>query len=185
MIFSDLKNILDERHISIATLSEKTGLNRATVTALYQGSSNGVKFDTIDKICNVLGILPSDLMLFIPISRIVVDKQNATITFFKHQSLPIANGDSIQELYHDGFTFKYEITKSNKAYAKIKLGIAKESIIKYQEFLDGLALNDRQTIKFMSLICECLNITEIVELSSSLRPWTKWDAYRYLSDSTK
>lgn len=47
---------------TITQISEETGLNRNTVTALYHNKVDGIKFDTIEKICSTYQISLADII---------------------------------------------------------------------------------------------------------------------------
>ncbi|WP_432719122.1 helix-turn-helix domain-containing protein [Pectinatus frisingensis] len=66
MLFINLKVLLAERNIRITQLSKDTGISRTTITALCNNTSQGIQFDTLNKICNYLRITPQDFFLYAP-----------------------------------------------------------------------------------------------------------------------
>ena len=66
MILSRLKVLLAERNIKISRVSNDTGISRTTLTALAQNTPKGVQFDTIDVLCQYLGIQISDFFEYVP-----------------------------------------------------------------------------------------------------------------------
>lgn len=62
---SNLKNLLDERDISIRQFSEMTGLPFETLRRLYNDETKQYQRDTIGKICETLGIELSDLLILV------------------------------------------------------------------------------------------------------------------------
>jgi DNA-binding Xre family transcriptional regulator len=62
---SNLKAILDERGMSIRQLSEKTGLPFETLRRLYNDETKQYQRETIGRICEVLEIELSDLLVLI------------------------------------------------------------------------------------------------------------------------
>ena len=66
MILSRLKVLLAERNIKISKVSNDTGISRTTLTALAQNTPKGVQFDTIDVLCQYLGVKISDFFEYIP-----------------------------------------------------------------------------------------------------------------------
>lgn len=66
MILSRLKVLLAERNIKISRVSNDTGISRTTLTALAQNTSKGVQFETIDTLCQYLGIKISDFFEYVP-----------------------------------------------------------------------------------------------------------------------
>jgi DNA-binding Xre family transcriptional regulator len=53
---SNLKNLLDERGISIRQFAEMTGLPFETLRRLYNDDTKQYQRDTIGRICEVLGV---------------------------------------------------------------------------------------------------------------------------------
>lgn len=51
---------------NISTLAKETGLNRNTITALYHGNADGVRFDTLAQLCRTYGLKVEDVIGFEP-----------------------------------------------------------------------------------------------------------------------
>lgn len=66
MIKCNLAVLLAERSLKITDVFKRTGISRSTLTSLYYNLSNGIQFDTLDKLCDVLGVTPGDLILYYP-----------------------------------------------------------------------------------------------------------------------
>lgn len=66
MIKVHLSRVMGEKRISIAELSRMTGLHRNGITKLYNEDTDGVKFDTLDKLCHALDVPVHDIIEFIP-----------------------------------------------------------------------------------------------------------------------
>lgn len=62
MIMNRLSRILGERRMSVRELQRRTGLAYVTVYNLYSGKSNRVDFETLNKICQALGVQPGDIL---------------------------------------------------------------------------------------------------------------------------
>lgn len=62
MVEIRLKAIADRLGKSITDIARETGLNRNTVTGLYHSKVDGIKFATIDSLCDTYGIRLSDLI---------------------------------------------------------------------------------------------------------------------------
>lgn len=58
----NLRVLLAEKMISQTELHAKTGISRSTLIAICKGRSDGIQFDTLDKLCEALEIEPSDLL---------------------------------------------------------------------------------------------------------------------------
>ncbi|AVM24332.1 helix-turn-helix domain-containing protein [Bacillus pumilus] len=62
MIKVHLSRIMGDRRVNIAELSRITGLHRNGITRLYHEETDGIKFDTLEKICNALDCEIDDLL---------------------------------------------------------------------------------------------------------------------------
>jgi putative transcriptional regulator len=65
MIKIHLSRIMGEKRINIAELSRMTGLHRNGITKLYNEETDGVKFDTLDKICKALDCHVQDVIEYV------------------------------------------------------------------------------------------------------------------------
>lgn len=54
MIKCHLSRMLGEKKIKIADVSRETGVNRGTITRLYQETAIRVEFDVLEKLCRYL-----------------------------------------------------------------------------------------------------------------------------------
>lgn len=66
MIQSNLSVLMAERGLKIADLYEATGISKTTLMALSENTGKGVQFDTIDKLCNYLGVTPHEFFDYAP-----------------------------------------------------------------------------------------------------------------------
>ncbi|WP_369355160.1 helix-turn-helix domain-containing protein [Lysinibacillus capsici] len=62
MIKVHLSRLLGEKRMKISELAEKTGLHRNGLSRLYNEETDGIKFDTLEKICKALNCDISDLI---------------------------------------------------------------------------------------------------------------------------
>ena len=62
MIKVHLSKVMGERKINIAELSRLTDLHRNGITKLYYEKTDGIKFDTLEKLCNALDCDIPDLL---------------------------------------------------------------------------------------------------------------------------
>lgn len=69
MIKVNLSRMMGERKMNIAEVARKTGLHRNGITRLYYEQTDGIKFDTLEKLCEALDCNLTDLL------EIVKDKQ--------------------------------------------------------------------------------------------------------------
>ena len=61
--------MLAERDISGKELAEHVGITEANLSLLRRGKVKGVRFDTLEKICDYLNCQPGDLLQFTPSPR--------------------------------------------------------------------------------------------------------------------
>jgi len=57
-----LSKILGEKKLRAAEVARETGINKNTLSALYNESVNGVRFETLEKLCKYLGCTVGDLL---------------------------------------------------------------------------------------------------------------------------
>jgi putative transcriptional regulator len=56
--------VLAERKVRSKTLAEYVGITEANLSLLKQGKVKGVRFDTLERICEFLDCQPGDLLVF-------------------------------------------------------------------------------------------------------------------------
>lgn len=62
MIIINIDVMLAKRKMSVTQLSEKVGLSLVNISILKNGRAKGLRFSTLNKICEVLDCQPGDLM---------------------------------------------------------------------------------------------------------------------------
>ncbi|MGG0794636.1 helix-turn-helix transcriptional regulator [Brevibacillus laterosporus] len=85
MIKCNLAVILAERGLKITDVAKATGISRTTLTALYYNQGKGIQFDTLDLLCEQLGIPVSQL-----ISHHYVDFEIEEYTWINQMELDIS-----------------------------------------------------------------------------------------------
>ncbi len=65
-IIVKLDVMLAERKVKSKTLAEYVGITEANLSLLKQGKVKGVRFDTLERICEFLSCQPGDLLVFKP-----------------------------------------------------------------------------------------------------------------------
>jgi putative transcriptional regulator len=58
--------VLAERKIKSKELARHVGITEANISLLKQGKVKGVRFETLDRICEYLGCQPGDLLRYVP-----------------------------------------------------------------------------------------------------------------------
>lgn len=56
MLKFTLKEYMDQSGMSIQAVADKTGISRTTISAFYNEKSQGIQFDTLNKLVNGLGV---------------------------------------------------------------------------------------------------------------------------------
>ena len=64
MIIVNLDVMLARRKMSLTELSERVGITQANLSILKNGRAKAVRFETLDKICEVLACQPGDILEF-------------------------------------------------------------------------------------------------------------------------
>ncbi len=64
MIKCNLAVLMAERKLSIQDVADKTGLSRTTVSALVNENGKGIQFETLDALCELLGVSPGAIFTY-------------------------------------------------------------------------------------------------------------------------
>ena len=62
MIVVNLDVMLSKRKMKVSDLSEQVGITLANISILKNGKAKAVRFETLDKICEVLDCQPGDIL---------------------------------------------------------------------------------------------------------------------------
>ena len=62
MIIVNIDVMLAKRKMSVTQLAEEVGITMANVSLLKNGKVKGIKFSTLEKICEALDCQPGDLL---------------------------------------------------------------------------------------------------------------------------
>ncbi|WP_428958641.1 helix-turn-helix domain-containing protein [Levilactobacillus brevis] len=66
MLANRLSVLMAERQLSIKQVIDATGISRNTISNISNNPNANVATDTIDKLCNYMGIQPSDFFVYAP-----------------------------------------------------------------------------------------------------------------------
>lgn len=66
MIKTNFAVLMAERGLKIADVYEDTGISKTTLMALSENTGKGVQFETVDKLCNYLGVELKDFFIYVP-----------------------------------------------------------------------------------------------------------------------
>ncbi len=62
MIKCHLSRLMGEKKVKIANVARETGINRGTLTRLYQETAERVDLEVIDKLCRYFGCTSGELL---------------------------------------------------------------------------------------------------------------------------
>lgn len=69
-IIVQLDIMLARRKVKSKDLAEHVGITEANMSLLKQGRVKGVRFDTLEKICDYLQCQPADLLVYEPEAQV-------------------------------------------------------------------------------------------------------------------
>lgn len=69
--------VLADRRVKSKDLADYVGITEANLSLLKQGKVKGIRFDTLEKICQYLHCEPSDILKFVPDDAPISDAANA------------------------------------------------------------------------------------------------------------
>ncbi len=64
MIVLSLDAAMKKKGITLIELAERVGITNANMSLLKNGKVKGVRFDTLDKICEILECQPGDILIY-------------------------------------------------------------------------------------------------------------------------
>jgi putative transcriptional regulator len=117
-----LQEILDSRNISVYSLSKEIGVTQNNLGKLIKGETTSIKYDILEKLCNVLNITPNDIFeIEKPKSPYKLSAhqaiKNAKVFEEKHGYNPIISDEALlkMELEQDRLDLEYNFeTNVNK-----------------------------------------------------------------------
>ncbi|HCT0554341.1 TPA: helix-turn-helix transcriptional regulator, partial [Staphylococcus pseudintermedius] len=81
LITSNLRVKMAEYNYSIKDVHEQTHLSRTTISNLYNGYSDGIKFYTLEKLCDLFNCTPNDLLTITYVDVYKIDFEYANEVF--------------------------------------------------------------------------------------------------------
>lgn len=66
MIRVNLTKVMFDKQITSKELAEKIKITPANLSNLKNGKVKGIRFDTLEKLCNVLDCQPGDILEYLP-----------------------------------------------------------------------------------------------------------------------
>jgi putative transcriptional regulator len=77
-IVVQLDVMLAKRKVKSKALAEYVGINEVNMSLLKQGKVKGVRFETLEKICEFLDCQPGDLLKYLPSDAASGDAEDAS-----------------------------------------------------------------------------------------------------------
>jgi putative transcriptional regulator len=74
-----LQEILDNRNISIYSLSKEIGVAQNNLSKLVKGDTTSIKYDILEKLCNILNITPNDIFEIDSTNKTLINKETLEI----------------------------------------------------------------------------------------------------------
>ena len=65
MIVVNLDVMLAKRKMKVSDLAEQVGITLANISILKNGKAKAVRFETLDKICEILDCQPGDILEYV------------------------------------------------------------------------------------------------------------------------
>lgn len=66
MLQNNLNRLMSERNIKTSDISKDVGLAKTTISSLSRGTTTGIQFDTLEKICSYLQVTPAEFFDYSP-----------------------------------------------------------------------------------------------------------------------
>ena len=64
MILLNLDEAMRKKGIGLIELAEKVGITNANMSLIKNGKVKGIRFDTLNKICEILDVAPGDIIKY-------------------------------------------------------------------------------------------------------------------------
>jgi len=78
--------LLGERKLRAAELARRTGINKNTISALWNERSSGIAFDTLDKLCRELDCQVGDILKYVTTEEAAAWEETAGAKSIESQS---------------------------------------------------------------------------------------------------
>lgn len=89
----NIKDRVDELSISKNKLAQQLGISYPTMLDMYNGESTSIKFETLEKMCNILQCTPNDILMYEPIKKIQSSSKDSVILHLSDLHFPTPTSD--------------------------------------------------------------------------------------------
>jgi putative transcriptional regulator len=93
-----LQEILDNKNISIYSLSKEIGVAQNNLGKLIKGETTSIKYDILENLCNVLDITPNDIFEIEPKKRLFNKTTLELIDKLKKENTTIPTNEELYEI---------------------------------------------------------------------------------------
>lgn len=123
MIFVRLNHLMSNKRLKIADVCKDTKISRPTLTALYYGTSKGMNFDTINKLCSYFRCSIEELLYFYDVELDTVE-----ISYFDESQRPNKDSkdylpDELQDQYPDMFKGEIRLKSSVATIGRVPFAL--------------------------------------------------------------
>ena len=146
MIVCTLKQYIDKNDLNISALSKKCGISRPPLIALANGTSKGIQFDTLDKLCRFFKISPSDLLLRFDESDVFADVDLSSVDWDRPSRLVCSGSitvgrfmmdtEVLLSVETDGFDAEIRLSRTSLDDEKIEFFL--EVVDEHQEISNSI-----------------------------------------------
>lgn len=96
----NIKSKVDKLDISKNKLAQQLGISYPTMLDMYNGESTSIKFDTLEKLCNILQCTPNDILIF-DSKQENISKSTDSLPTFANHGITASFLKDIQDKYPD------------------------------------------------------------------------------------
>lgn len=124
MIKSNLAVLMAERGLKMVDVINETGIAKATIRALYYNQGKGVQFETVDTLCEFLGVTPGELFSRIKFHATVLKSEEVKHNIYQGLFRVVLDEETFEETFVVKFSedkkgVGVRIIVPNKAYDKM------------------------------------------------------------------
>lgn len=114
MLKSNLSVLMAERGLKIVDLYNATGISKNTLMSLSENTSKGVQFETVDKLCNYLGVTPADFFVYAPYIVDIKFEKDAKEKNEFYLAIILQSGDRIESFTFNGALYDKKLRQEMK-----------------------------------------------------------------------
>ena len=164
MIRNRLAELLSERGLKITKVAKDTGISRNTITSTSQNDSKMIQYETIDVLCQYLGVTPKEFFQYNPM-RVVSTIESGTLTL-DVKVIDFLNSPVLTDLKYR-FDFFIDISERGKEFDYSLSG--EVSFLSDSRTLKTfLTFDDKEEISSFNQNIDKLEIGFIVEIEKEI-----------------